>query len=109
MLRAEGLQPNSMFGMLIVGSQLVPPMPAGTGVGLLCVGGSVGRLTSQVQIADANGHHVYRLDSQSIGTSIGTIAVQPGETWAFQDWHRDSNPQGMATSNTSTALSVSFY
>lgn len=107
-LTVRGLQPGGMFGMLVVGSQLVPPSPAGTGVGQLCVGGSVGLLTSQVQVANAAGHHVFALDTSSVGTSIGSLTFQPGETWTFQGWHRDQLPSGAATSNASTALAITF-
>ena len=108
-LRAAGLQPGSMFGALIVGNQLVPPMPAGSGVGQLCVGGASGFVTSQIQSASASGEHSFTLDTSSVATSIGVLAFQPGESWTFQDWHRDSTPQGQATSNTSNALQVQFY
>jgi hypothetical protein len=37
---------------------------------------------------------------------MGTVAVLPGDTWSFQAWHRDVNPN--TTSNFSDTISVTF-
>ena len=34
------------------------------------------------------------------------VAIQPGETWNFQLWYRDNNPQ--TTSNFTDAISIFF-
>ncbi len=71
--------------------------------GLLCLGGNVLRFSNTV--LDDRGIGIVsfrpRLDSFPQGG-----AVLAGETWFFQYWFRDANPQ--VTSNTSSALAVTF-
>lgn len=47
------------------------------------------------------------VDLTALPQGAGTIAVQPGETWYFQRWHRDVIG-GTATSNFTTSLAVTF-
>ena len=104
----SGLAPGGMFGLLIVGDMTTPPMPISGSRGSLCVGGILGRFNGQVQSADAAGTQRYSVNTASIPSGNGVAAVQPGSTWAFQAWHRDTAPGGVATSNTSSATAVTF-
>ena len=38
---------------------------------------------------------------------VGTVMVQPGDTWHFQAWHRDASG-GQTTSNPTDAVAVTF-
>lgn len=38
--------------------------------------------------------------------TMGFVAVQPGDIWYFQAWHRDANPG--PTSHFTDAVSVTF-
>lgn len=75
--------------------------------GNLCLGGSIGRFWSQIQVADSIGRMSIPVDVTQIPTPFGPRAAQVGETWTFQAWYRDS-VQGVATSNFSSASSVTF-
>ena len=78
-------------------------MLGGGSQGVLCLGGNVLRFSRSV--LDDRGVGVVsfrpRLDAFPQGQ-----AVLRGETWLFQYWFRDANPQ--STSNTSSALSLTF-
>jgi hypothetical protein len=47
------------------------------------------------------------VDVTAVPQPTGNTVVQPGETWNFQCWHRDTNPG--ATSNFSPGYSVTFH
>ena len=48
------------------------------------------------------------LDAEPIEyPALGLVAVQPGETWSFQAWYRDT-VGGSATSNFSDGLEITF-
>ncbi len=104
--RVTDLQPNGMFGYLLVADTLTAPMPAAGSQGLLCLGGNLGRYVDQVQRADAGGQQRYHIDLNSLPMSIGSTAAQPGETWSFQSWYRDLDALGQPTSNFSSAVAV---
>ncbi|MEL6430088.1 MAG: hypothetical protein AAFZ87_03585 [Planctomycetota bacterium] len=46
------------------------------------------------------------LDLTAAATPSGFTSVQPGDTWYFQAWHRDSNPG--VTSNFTDGVRVQF-
>ncbi len=107
-LRATGLPPLT-FGML-VGSESVREVsvvPPG-GQGHLCLSGAIGRFNGPGQIvqSSAAGALDMALDLTQIPTPTGLYAVQPGDTWAFQLWYRDNNPN--PTSNFTRAIAVRF-
>ena len=81
---------------------LSPPGSAGN----LCVGGSIGRFALQVQSSGASGTFSISVDLTSIPVSPPT-AVQPGETWNFTTWHRDS-VLGFQTSNFTNGFCITF-
>ena len=87
------------LGSLTQGNQ---PLGGGS-QGLLCLGGNLLRFSNTVLNDRGTGVVSFRaaLDQFPQGTM-----VQAGETWFMQYWFRDANPQ--TTSNTSSALSISF-
>ncbi|MEM9801793.1 MAG: hypothetical protein AAGA20_15820 [Planctomycetota bacterium] len=98
--------PDNTFGYLICSTtQGNVNMPAGSR-GRLCLGGSVGRYTDQIRSSGTAGEIVTFVDPDRVPQPNGNVAVQPGETWNFQLWHRDAfiTP----TSNFSNACSVEF-
>ncbi len=107
-VRATGLAPNGMFGLLVLGDQLTAPNPIPGSRGSLCLGGLLGRFNGQVQTADASGAQSFAVNTQNLPTAAGPAMVSPGTSWTFQTWHRDTLPTGGATSNTSTAVQVTF-
>ncbi|MEZ6015647.1 MAG: hypothetical protein R3F49_11065 [Planctomycetota bacterium] len=77
---------------------------AGGSQGRLCVLGA-GRYVNLVQSSGSSGTFATSSYGQSYPTPNGFVTAQPGETWYFQYWHRDS-VSGVATSNFSNACSM---
>lgn len=101
-LVASGL-PSNVFGLFVAGpSQGFVPSLAG-GDGNLCLGGPLARFNGSLQNSGASGSLTHPIDLQSIPL-FPAMAAQPGETWYFQAWFRDSNPT--ATSNLSDGLAL---
>ena len=72
--------------------------------GELRLDGAIGRLTGALQSSNA-GIMTTPVDTAALPMSPA-VAVQAGETWYFQAWHRDQNPG--QTSNFSRGLRVTF-
>jgi len=121
-LLAEGL-PLAAHGSLQLGAALLPQHSFGfflasrtqgftAGVpnsqGHLCLAGSIGRFVGpgQIQNAGASGAFSLAIDLAALPTPTGPVTVQVGETWHFQAWFRDANPN--PTSNFTDALRVLF-
>lgn len=83
------------------------PNPGGS-AGRLCIGGSIGRHLGGLGQIDAGGVFRFQPDLTRIPTTPN-VAVQPGETWHWQQWHRDSTPTGGSTSNFSLPVRVTFH
>jgi hypothetical protein len=98
--------PPSQFTYALVsqkqGDVLFPPGSQGR----LCLGGSIGRYVAQVQQSGPFGTIVTHIDLGNLPIG-GGLAIQPGETWNFQTWHRDLNPG--PTSNFSRAIEIEFH
>ncbi len=107
-LTSSGLTPFGMPGVLGVSDALTAPMPAASGVGEFCLGGTFRRLAAPIEVADAGGQREHVIATDSFATSMGSVSVASGSTWAFQEWHRDVAPSGAPTSNSSTALAITF-
>lgn len=102
------LLPLNSFGFFLTSkAQQFMPNPGGS-QGNLCIGGSIGRLIGpgQVMNSGADGSFTLVVDLNALPQHSGFVAAQPGETWNFQAWHRDSNPT--ATSNFTDAVSITF-
>jgi hypothetical protein len=77
--------------------------------GNLCLAGSIGPYSGpgQVRNSGATGSFSLAIDLTTMPQPTGGVAVQSGETWHFQAWHRDALG-GIATSNFTDAISISF-
>ncbi len=107
-LTSSGLMPFGMLGVLGVSDALAPPMSAASGLGEFCLGGPFRRFVGPIEAADASGQREHVIATDSFATSAGSVSVDSGSTWVFQEWHRDVAPGGAATSNASTALAITF-
>ncbi|MCP3916672.1 MAG: hypothetical protein GY711_14040 [bacterium] len=104
-LEASSL-PVNQFGYFLAADAQGLFVPPGS-QGLFCLGGAIGRLNApgQIGFTGTSGAFTLRVDLTSIPVSP-PAAVVAGETWNFQAWHRDSNPQ--TTSNFTDAVSVTY-
>ncbi|MEM9802089.1 MAG: hypothetical protein AAGA20_17325 [Planctomycetota bacterium] len=62
--------------------------PAGS-AGNLCLGGSIGRFPA-ILGSGSGGVVSLRFELDEIPQPTGSVALQPGDTWRFQFWHRDA-------------------
>jgi len=102
--------PLDAFGYFIV-SQDRPAVIPPTGVPL-CVGNAgsgIGRYLAQVASTGTTGELTVLVDVTAVPQPNGLVAIQPGETWYFQCWHRDTSPGGSATSTLTSGYSVHFH
>ncbi|MEO1700308.1 MAG: hypothetical protein AAFU73_23680 [Planctomycetota bacterium] len=99
--------PPQQFSLLIAasGSGFIPG--AGGSAGNLCLGGIFGRLNDTLAPTDMAGTIASSVDLTRIPQGVTTVAVQPGETWYFQRWHRDV-VGGAQTSNFTASLGITF-
>ena len=104
----SGLEPLGMVGVLGVSDALTQPMPGASGLGAFCLGGPFQRVLGSLRSADAAGTREHVIATSALATSLGSITMNSGTTWAFQEWHRDTTATGLGTSNASTALAVTF-
>ncbi|MCP3918795.1 MAG: hypothetical protein GY711_24880 [bacterium] len=95
--------PANQFGYFLAGQTQGMFMPPGS-QGIICLSGNIGRFNAQSQIIQGPTGSL-QVDLTSIPVNPPT-AVQPGDTWNFQCWYRDSNPG--TTSNFTNAVSVVF-
>ncbi len=107
-LSASSLPLFSFSFFLVSRNQSFVPNPAGS-AGNLCLGGMIGRYVGpgQVQQANTSGNIQLSIDLTMIPQPLGFVAVQPGETWNFQAWYRDS-AGGIPTSNFTDGYSITF-
>lgn len=105
-LRATGLVPG-VFGLFVVSRDAAFVANPGGSQGNLCLGGSIGRFALPNEIFVTNLAARAQLDVSwtALPQGNGRVAAQPGETWFFQAWHRDS-VGGSQTSNFSAAIGV---
>ncbi|MEZ6015441.1 MAG: FG-GAP-like repeat-containing protein [Planctomycetota bacterium] len=102
-VRASNL-PAFALGYLVASQTtqggVTPPNSQGT----LCLGGTIGRFFAQAGNSGTAGLLFTDIDLANMPSPLS--AVQAGETWTFQAWHRDANPT--TTSNFSEAVTVVF-
>jgi len=108
-LSASSLPPAA-FGFFLVSQTRGLVVGPGGSAGNLCLAGEIGRYVGpgQIQQVDAAGGMSLALDLTQTPTPTGLVAIQAGETWNFQVWHRDS-AGGMATSNFTNGVAVTFF
>ncbi len=101
--------PTSAFGYFLASTAAMPPTPVVQSQGLLCLGGEIGRFVGPGQILNSGptGEFQFTLPTHAMATPTGLVSVQHGETWHFQAWYRDANPQ--ITSNFTNLVLVTFY
>ena len=107
-LSASSLPPLAFAFFITSQDQTFVMNPAGS-EGNLCIGGAIGRFVGpgQVQQADMSGGVQLTVNLTAIPQPLGFITVQPGDTWNFQAWHRDS-AAGVSTSNFTDGYSITF-
>ncbi len=101
--------PNNAFGYFLTSrTQGVVPQPGGS-LGVLCLGGNIGRYVGPGQIQNTGlvGSFSLVLDLTQTPTPQGFVSIVAGETWNFTTWHRDS-VGGAAASNFTNGLEISF-
>ena len=74
--------------------------------GNLCLGGGLGLHQGLVGNTGGAGTYSAAIDLTQVPTPAGPVAVMPGETWSWQCWFRDQNPN--RTSNFTDAISITF-
>ncbi|MEM6674352.1 MAG: hypothetical protein AAF726_16015 [Planctomycetota bacterium] len=105
-LQAFQIPPMSVGYFLVSDMPGFVPNPAGS-EGNLCLGGAIGRMTSQLFAAGTSGQVSAVLDTTAIPRPTFNVPATPGSTWYSQAWYRDSN-NGVPTSNFSGAVSFTF-
>lgn len=107
LLNVDRLPPLS-FGLGLVSNMSgfidFSTIPGSSNVGILCLGGSIGRYSPPFQ-TNLLGQAVLPLDLTN--TPPFSLAIVAGQTWYFQAWHRDSSPTG-PISNYTNPISVNF-
>ena len=97
--------PVGSFGYFLTSEDQAYTVHPGGSQGILCLGGTVARFAGNVFQIDPSGSTSFSPDLTSIPIGPG-FPVFPGETWTFQAWFRDANPQ--VTSNFSDAVEIVF-
>ena len=103
-LVANALPSNTLGFFLASPTQGFIPYPGGS-VGILCLGGPFGRYQSLAQNSGLFGSIALPVDVTAIAQPTGPVAGQPGQTWFFQAWYRDSI-LSFPTSNFTDAIAV---
>jgi hypothetical protein len=101
--------PNNAFGYFLTSrTQGLVPQPGGS-LGVLCLGGNIGRYTGpgQIQNSGMTGSFSLLIDLTQMPTPTGFVAAAAGEMWNFTTWHRDS-VGGAAVSNFTNGLEMTF-
>lgn len=107
-LTASQLPPN-VFGFVVAGPVQGFVPNAGGSMGNLCILPPIGRGVGDVIFnTGADGTAVVEADLLNMPTPNGPVGVQPGDTWNFQVWHRDTTATGQSTSNFTDAVSILF-
>ena len=97
--------PQNTIGMIVASQSQGFTPGAGGGQGTLCISGSALRMESTLFNSGTSGAREVLVDLTSFPPPYNG-AVLAGQTWNFQTWFRDANPQ--PTSNFSSATSVTF-
>ena len=107
-LSVESLTPNSVGYFIHSTGSTVVINPGGS-EGNVCVGGgALGRFNAFVQVSSATGSVSFSPDLTMFPLPSGPIAVLAGDVRNFQYWTRDASMSGGATSNFSSAMSITF-
>lgn len=107
-LSVNGL-PQDSFGYFLASMTAAFVPNAGGSQGNLCLGSNIGRFVGNVQVLNSgsSGTASLQVDLTMVPQPNGPVAVNAGDTWYFQLWHRDA-VNGASTSNFSNGLEVLF-
>ena len=106
-LHASGV-PNAAFGYFVCSRVHQAPAGLPGSQGHLCLGPPIGRFNRPGEILSSgpSGAMQLTLDLTNLPQPSGSSAATTGESWHFQLWYRDANPQ--VTSNLSEAIRLTF-
>ena len=97
--------PINQFGYFLTSKTQGFIANPGGSQGNLCLAGTIGRFTQQLQNSGAGGSFTIQVDLTQLPPPLNS-AVLPGDVWNFTTWYRDKNPSN--TSNFTDGLSVLF-
>lgn len=99
--------PPQQFALLINGTAAgFDPFPGGA-LGILCLGGTLGRHVDDVARVSGAGTVNVPLRLHALPSGSVAVPVAAGQTWRFQLWYRDAF-NGVSVSNFSSALEITF-
>ncbi len=74
--------------------------------GNICLSGQVGRMVDVFQQSGTDGRITIPVNLSAVPQPLGAVAAVAGDTWWFQVWYRDANPN--VTSNFTDAIGIQF-
>ena len=95
--------PTNQFGYFLTSQTTGFIQNPGGSQGNLCLGGTTGRFSSQVQSSGAQGAFSIQIDLTDMPPPVQS-QVQPGDTWYFTTWYRDAG----GNSNFTDGLQIDF-
>lgn len=98
--------PPGQFGIFLASNAEGFVNNVGGTAGNLCLGGEIGRYPL-IAIVQPDGTFELPLDLQEVPRPSTTAAVQAGETWRWQFWHRDTPAAG--DGNLSRGYRITFF
>ncbi len=98
--------PPLKFSMVLVGTEIAHVPMVGGGPGTLCLGGNLGRFTSDLQGSNGDGYVLLHVDPTALPFASGVQSALSGQTYHWQLWHRDTAAAG--GSNFSNGFSITF-
>lgn len=105
-LFATRVPPNT-FGYFLTSRTQTAPTPTVGSVGLLCLGGPIGRFVGEGQLLSSGaagsggtGSFALPVDPTQLPTGQAFVSALAGDTWNFQGWYRDSGPTPGPSSST---------
>lgn len=103
MLRTSNV-PSGSVGYYLTSQSAGMSTPPGS-MGVLCLGGSIGRFNDAILFAGVDQTFARTVNLTALPTTPNQPALA-GQTWRFQSWFRDANPN--VTSNFSDAVEILF-
>lgn len=102
--------PNNSMGFFFISDQQFTVVNPGGSLGDMCIASfTLGRYDAFVLNSGTTNAVSLTLNlTQTPLQPAGMISIAAGETWNWQYWYRDTDMAGMAVSNFSDALSVTF-
>ncbi|MCP3914315.1 MAG: hypothetical protein GY711_02030 [bacterium] len=104
-IEASNLPPNE-FGFFLASQNMAFFNPPGS-QGFICLGNPIGRFNRPGEIMNSGPGGAFDLDVDTNDIPVSPpVAIMSGETWRFQAWHRDNNPN--LTSNFTDGIEILF-